>query len=402
MLPNLRIIIYNGSFDLPSFVLKLAEHLEKNGQSVAIMGHSNKFSASQKNHIHYLPLPYYYANFRLFFKFFQLFATLLITRPKQLTSIVGMIRKDVRKNKGHKGRKNWLMEFIRLSYANRFKADIIHNQWAPALPSLEPLFEHYPVVQSLHGKLVNITPYHKIRVAGIYQKFFPLVKGFQCVSHDSLKHAMNFGASDKNATVTFANVEAKWLDKKNNNKHRGASVKIITVAEYHWRKGHVYALEAMEKLKNEGIDFEYKIIGKGEDTEVRFHVEDLRLNDHVILQNDTPHEQVINEIEQSDIFLLASIHEGFGAVVSEAMALGTPVLSTDCLREPEVLKDHVNAFLIPAMDPEAIVSGIKTIINKTDQELKQITGNAKETVRKQLTYEVQLPNYLQMYQKALT
>src|ERR1700674_2153588 len=42
--------------------------------------------------------------------------------------------------------------------------------------------------------------------------------------------------------------------------------------------------------------------------------------------------------------------EGFGIVMAEAMACGTPVLATPCGSVPEVVRDNVNGFVCPGVD----------------------------------------------------
>jgi hypothetical protein len=72
------------------------------------------------------------------------------------------------------------------------------------LASLEPLFDHFPIVQSLHGKLEDLSPYFDQKIASAYQQFFPKISGFQSVSGLSWQNAQKFGTQTDNVYISYS------------------------------------------------------------------------------------------------------------------------------------------------------------------------------------------------------
>jgi alpha-maltose-1-phosphate synthase len=66
------------------------------------------------------------------------------------------------------------------------------------------------------------------------------------------------------------------------------------------------------------------------------------------------HDAVLREMHRHDVLVLPSLFEGFGLVILEAMAQGTPVIATEHTAGPDIIEDGVDGFVVPLRSAEAI------------------------------------------------
>ncbi len=74
------------------------------------------------------------------------------------------------------------------------------------------------------------------------------------------------------------------------------------------------------------------------------------------------------------VFLLGSHEEGFGIVLTEAMASGAPVVSTDCGGPRNIVEEGRNGFLVPVGDATAMAARVRQLLR--DEPLRAAMGQA--------------------------
>ena len=72
-----------------------------------------------------------------------------------------------------------------------------------------------------------------------------------------------------------------------------------------------------------------------------------------------PRQTVFELLRAADAALLSSSWENFPHMVVEALAVGTPVLSTDAGGVTEILRDEENGLLVPMGDADALAAAIR-------------------------------------------
>jgi glycosyltransferase involved in cell wall biosynthesis len=106
------------------------------------------------------------------------------------------------------------------------------------------------------------------------------------------------------------------------------------------------------------------ILGEGSQ-EAALHrlVENLGIEEHVVFPGFVTNPWAY--VARASVFALSSVHEGLGNVLIEAMACGTPVVSTDCPAGPsEILEAGRYGPLVPPGDPAALAGAITEAMDR--------------------------------------
>ncbi|GIC31265.1 hypothetical protein SUT328_14610 [Streptococcus parasuis] len=138
-------------------------------------------------------------------------------------------------------------------------------------------------------------------------------------------------------------------------------------------KGHRYVFEAIYELKKLGKNFEYRLIGNGDQTRLRTLVKKLGLEQEVIFLGSLPHKEVFEELKAIDVYIQPSLQEGLPRAVVEAMSLACPVIGSNAGGMPELIsqsmifeKRKVGQLIniLKTMNKETLVVESKNNFNK--------------------------------------
>lgn len=159
--------------------------------------------------------------------------------------------------------------------------------------------------------------------------------------------------------VNFKKISRKKLRLKDDKKY------LIGVGRLVKRKGFEYLIKSL-KLLNE--DVECLIIGDGPEKEnLQQLAVNLGLKQRVnLLGYLSEEEKKFQYLAAADIFVLSSLHEGFGIVLQEAMQVGLPIIATNIGGQVDFIKDGENGFLVNIKDEESIADSAERILNSND------------------------------------
>ncbi|PWV62523.1 glycosyltransferase [Plasticicumulans acidivorans] len=140
--------------------------------------------------------------------------------------------------------------------------------------------------------------------------------------------------------------------------HDGGPAVILGVGRLEPQKDFPTLLDAFARLRAQGADYRLLILGEGKlRAELQAQIDRLGLQAQVALPgfavNPYPY------MAQARLLVMSSAWEGLGNVLVEALALGTPVVSTDCPDGPaEILEGGRYGRLVPVGDAGALATAM--------------------------------------------
>ncbi len=183
--------------------------------------------------------------------------------------------------------------------------------------------------------------------------------------------------------------------------------RILSVARMTAKKGLDTILAALALLKKRNINFIYTLIGDGDDKdEVMEKIFALGLHKQCRWLGTLPHEQVIKEFEQADIFVLGcrvaanGDRDGIPNVLVESLAMGLPAVATTVSALPEIIRQHETGLLIPPERPEQMAEAIITML--TDEDLrKRCMDNGRKLVADRFDNRLLIQNLAAVYRQGI-
>jgi phosphatidylinositol alpha-1,6-mannosyltransferase len=151
--------------------------------------------------------------------------------------------------------------------------------------------------------------------------------------------------------------------------------KILTVARLDLHKGHDRVLGALASVKSRGLDFEYLIIGAGDEADrLRSISKKLGIEKEVAFAGYVPDDELPAVYAGADIFVMASreipgrldLIEGFGIAFLEASASGLPVIAGRSGGVVDAVRDGKTGLLVSAEDEAEIADAIHLLLTTPD------------------------------------
>ena len=138
---------------------------------------------------------------------------------------------------------------------------------------------------------------------------------------------------------------------------------LLSVGAFVEGKGHELVLDVLPQIIARRPDLLYLAIGNrgGSDSRlaaIRARVRDQGLEQRVRLEVARGHDEMPFWLAAADLFCLATRREGWSNAITEALACGLPVVTTDRGGNSEVVRHGSDGFLVPFFDAPAFADAV--------------------------------------------
>jgi len=145
--------------------------------------------------------------------------------------------------------------------------------------------------------------------------------------------------------------------------------RIVAVGRLVEKKGFADLIDACGILARRGCPFSCRIVGAGLlEADLRAHIKHLGLQAQVELISPRPQSEVITAIQGAAVLAAPCVvgtdgdRDGLPNILFEAMALGTPCVSTDVTGIPEVVRDGETGLIVPQHDSAALAAALERLL----------------------------------------
>ena len=318
----------------------------------------------------------------------------------------------------------WKAYFVARGLHRRVRFDLFHhltyeNDW----------------MASIIGALLPV-PYVRGPGGGAHRIPKPFLKGFRLGSRLAefrrslgqwvFRHDPFFALSQHRARVILAcnreaveGVSARWRDKVQLLSVNGISGHELTPPRQQVRSEKFSVLSAGRLLPLKGFDLalrafailaarrpeaEFTIVGKGPELNpLESLIHQLGIEKQARIVSWMPREHLLASMRFCDVFLFASLRDGGGLVVVEAMASGKPVVCFD-LGGPGLHVNEECGFKVPARDPDQAVRDMAGALERlaSDRNLCAQMGRAAlERARQVYDWDRVTERIIEAYEQAL-
>lgn len=291
---------------------------------------------------------------------------------------------------------------------NRLNPDVVHENccWMPSNALTQRWAQQfgYKVVLTPHGMLEPwILKRHywtkKAPALWLYQKDAVVKADYlHATAEDEKKNLLRLGYNRKievianGIDVDTIRMKTSWKRKK----------QILFLSRIHVKKGINYLIEAVAVLKEELKDYKINIAGEGEESyinELKQMTSQSGVTDSICFVGGVYGDEKWELFRNTDVFVLPTHSENFGIVVAEALACGTPVITTKGTPWHELRTENCGWWTEVGTEPT--VNALRAFLQLAVEELEKMGHNGRRLVEREYSSKKVAEDMVALYKKVI-
>lgn len=299
------------------------------------------------------------------------------------------------------------------------KINIIHSQGKGAgiYARLLGFFLHKKVIHSFHGFHFSHFSYLKQKIYLLSERLLSLAtSAYLCVSEDEKQKIIQYNASlvTSKLHVVYNGIDPSRIQKyflsKEELGFQNRDILITTVARITPQKGILDFINAAAIVTLQIPNVKFIIVGDVASDEVLLDYEQVyrqEIFDRIASLNLISNIDIIPKttkaldyVHCSDIFVSASLGEGFSLSLLEAMLLAKPIVVTDVTGNSEAIDHEVTGLKVPQQDHKALAEAILQLY-RHKQTGYEFGENARIKVLEHYSFDKMLTQTIGIYKEVL-
>lgn len=296
-----------------------------------------------------------------------------------------------------------------LDLLRRLRPDVVHVNccWLPGCALVQKWAQRqgFKVVLTPHGMLEPwIMRRHyltrKLPALALYQKAAVRRADMLHATAESEKaNLLRLGYNDR-VSVIANGIDVDGVAMKRSWRR---SHEILFLSRVHVKKGINFLVEAVARLKDSMRGYTVCIAGEGDAayvSELKEQCRSLGVQDMVRFVGGVYGDGKWDLFRRADVFVLPTHSENFGIVVAEALACGTPVITTKGTPWQDLERERCGWWTNIGTD--ALVDALRGFLSLSERELRQMGENGREMVEAKYSSRKTAGDMVAMYEAMIS
>jgi glycosyltransferase involved in cell wall biosynthesis len=177
---------------------------------------------------------------------------------------------------------------------------------------------------------------------------------------------------------------------------------ILFLSRVHEKKGINFLIEAVATLKEKLKGYKIIIAGEGEPTYIAILKQmavDLGVQDQVVFVGGVYGNEKWRLFREADVFVLPTFSENFGIAIAEALASGTPVITTEGAPWKDLIK--YGCGWSTEIGTSATVNAIKEFLMLDEDAVERMGRNGRRLIEEKYSINAMAEKMMELYKNLL-